>query len=274
MKTKIILLLALALVASSSLTWALNPSNKYKANPTDLKFEEQKIQTPDGVSLNSWYFPATRTSNKLIIVSHNGDGNMGDNIARIKSFVSLGFNVLCYDYRGFGSSSDFKIDNEIYLYSEFYKDFEAVYNYALKNFSKKIYLYGWGIGATISITMGYTKSHTYCIVADGAISRFEDLPSRFAQIGSRMLLGNEVTNRYKDPYTILNEVPSSNFRSILFIIGSKNYLFNEHDANALSSQVKDGNAEVYVMQNSRFSDSFKDSPAEYTRKVSQFLINN
>ena len=89
-----------------------------------------------------------------------------------------------------------------------------------------------------------------------------------------MSLGKEVTNRYKDPYTILSEVPSSNFRSILFIIGSKNFLFNESDANVLSNQVKDDNGEVYVMQNSRSSDCFKDSPAEYTRKVSQFLINN
>lgn len=274
MKSNKILLVLYISIVSTSIAFGLNPAKKYKTIPTNLKFEEQKIQTVDGISINSWYFPATRISSKLIIVSHDGDGNMGDNITRIKSYISLGFNVLCYDYRGFGSSSDFKIDNEIYLYSEFYRDFEAVYKYALKNYSKKIYLYGWGIGATISITMGYTKSHTYCIVADGAISKFEDLPGRFAKIGSRMTLENEVTTRYKDPYTILSEVPSSSFRSILFIIGSKNYLFNESDANALNNQVKDGYGEVYVMQNSRYTDCFKDSPAEYTRKISQFLINN
>jgi len=274
MKSKKILLILFLSIVSTSMTFGLNPSKKYKTIPSNLKFEELKIQTVDGFSINSWYFPATRTSSKLIIVSHDGDGNMGDNIARIKSYISLGFNVLCYDYRGFGSSSDFKIDNEIYVYSEFYRDFEAVYIYAIKNLSKKIYLYGWGIGATISISMGYTESHTYCIVADGAISRFDDLPGKFAKIGSRMSLGKEVTNRYKDPYTILSKTPSSNFRSILFIIGTKNYLFNENDAIALSNQVKDGNGEVYVMQNSRYTDCFKDSPAEYTRKVSQFLINN
>ncbi|MEQ6119987.1 alpha/beta hydrolase [Reichenbachiella sp. MALMAid0571] len=274
MNTKKTLLLFILLIASISLSLALNPSKEYKKYPTDLKFKEQKVQTPDGYSLNTWYFPSTRTSNKLIIVSHNGDGNMGDNVARIKSFISLGFNVLCYDYRGFGSSSDFKIDNETYLYSEFYKDFETVYNYALKNHGKKIYLYGWGIGATISITIGYTRSHTYSIVADGAISRFVDLPQKFFKIGSRMSLDSEVSSRYKDPYTVLSETPSANFRGILFIIGSKNYLFTENDANELKSQVKNGMAEVFVMQNSRFADNFKDSPSDYTRKVSQFLINN
>lgn len=274
MKSNKILLVLFLSIVSTSIAFGLNPAKKYKTIPTNLKFEERIIQTDDGISINSWYFPATRISSKLLIVSHDGVGNMGDNITRIKSYIALGFNVLCYDYRGFGSSSDFKIDNEIYLYSEFYRDFEAVYDYATKKLSKKIYLYGWGIGATISISMGYTKSHTYCIVADGAISRFEDLPSRFVQIGSRMSIGNEVTNRYKDPYTIVSESPSSNFRGILFIIGSKNYLFTESDANLLNNQVKNGNGEVFVMQNSRYTDCFKDSPAEYTRKVSQFLINN
>ncbi|MDP4680406.1 MAG: hypothetical protein NWS46_08580 [Cyclobacteriaceae bacterium] len=263
-------------VLNSSTGFSLNPSKDYKNTPykINVKFEEGRIQTPDGASLAYWYFPSSRLTNKLILVSHNGDGNMGDNLSRIKSLISIGFNVLCYDYRGYGASSDFTIDNNNYLYAEFYTDFESVYNYVVEKYSKKLYLYGWGIGATVTNTIGYNKPNTYIIISDGSVSKFSDMPVRFQQIGSRMRIDQNVLSQYKDPYTIFGTPPSPNFRGILFIIGSNDYLLTTQDMENLKGQVNTGSQEIYVLPNKNSWDNYRCNPNEYIRKLHVFLVNN
>lgn len=261
---------------SNTNSMALNPLKEYKNTPAkiNLKFEEGRIQTSDGASLVYWYFPSARITNKLIIVSHNGDGNMGNNLSRIKSLLSFGFNVLCYDYRGYGASSDFKIENETYLYAEFYDDFEAVYNYAVENYSKKLYLYGWGIGATITNTIGYNKPNTYTIISDGSVSKFTDMPARFKKINSRMSIHEDVLSTYKDPYTTFGNPPSPNFRGILFIVGSHDYLLTAQDMEDLKGQIKTGSQDIYIMPNKRSWDNYRSDPSSYIRRMHMFLVNN
>ncbi|MFT7037170.1 MAG: putative alpha/beta hydrolase [Cyclobacteriaceae bacterium] len=261
---------------SNTNSMGLNPLKEYKTTPAkiNLKFEEGNIQTSDGASLAYWYFPSARITNKLIIVSHNGDGNMGNNLSRIKALLSFGFNVLCYDYRGFGASSDFTIDDETYLYAEFYSDFEAVYNYAVNNYGKKLYLYGWGIGATITNTIGYNKPNTYTIISDGSISQFTDMPSRFKKINSRMSIHKDVLSTYKDPYTTFGSAPSPNFRGILFIVGSNDYLLTTQDMEDLKEQVKTGSQDIYILPNKRSWDNYRSDPSSYIRRLHMFLVNN
>lgn len=256
-------------------SFALLPSREYRHTPTGLKMkhEEKRVQTPDGTSILMWYFPSPRISNKLIIVSHNGVGNMGDNLARIRGLIALGFNVLCYDYRGYGASSDFSISDEIYLYAGFYEDFEAVYNYAVENYGRKIYLYGWGIGATVSITIGYTKVNTFTIVADGPVSKFSDMPERFSKIGSRMIIDPEVLASYPDPSTVLGGTPPINFRGILLIVGSHDHLFTPSDMEGLKAQIDHNNVQVHVVNNKRSIDNYNLDPIMYSRKIGSFFVN-
>lgn len=270
------LLLILFCLTLNISSYALLPSKEYRYTPGQLKmnYEEKRVQTQDGSSIMMWYFPSPRITNKLIIVSHNGVGNMGDNLERIKSFITLGFNVLCYDYRGFGASSDFSISDDVYLYAQFYKDFEAVYNYAVENYGKRIYLYGWGIGATVSTTIGYTKVNTFTIVADGPVSKFSDMPSRFSKIGSRMVIDPEVQANYPDPSTVLAGTPPINFRGILLIVGSNDHLFVPSDMEGLKAQMEHNNVQVHVVNNKRSTDNYSFDPTMYIRTVGSFFVNN
>ena len=262
-------------VSLSINAFALIPSSEYANTPAKakMKYEEQKVQTSDGASLTTWYFPSSRITNKLIIVSHNGVGNMGDNLNRIKSLVSYGFNVLCFDYRGYGSSSGFTISDDTYIYNEFYQDFETVYDYAAENYGKRIYLYGWGIGATISITIGYTKSYTNTIIADGPISNYSDMPEKFKKIGSRMSVDSDVISQQPEPFQVLSSTPTPSFRGILLIVGSHDYLFTKSDMEALEAQVKSDSKEVFVLENKGSRDNHKHNAHVYMRKIHGFLVN-
>src|ERR1035438_674041 len=125
MKSKITKFLSLAiLICIASGAIALNPSKEYKNMPDKygMKYKEAKIPTKDGASLNSWYFENPKKVPNYIIISSSGDGNMADNLEIISQIISAGYNVLAYDYRGYGKSSDFAIDKDVFIYPQFNTD--------------------------------------------------------------------------------------------------------------------------------------------------------
>jgi pimeloyl-ACP methyl ester carboxylesterase len=68
-----------------------------------------------------------------VVISGSGDGNMADNLEIVNSFLSAGYNVATYDYRGYGASSDFKIDPDLYIYPQFITDLNAVLDHLRKS---------------------------------------------------------------------------------------------------------------------------------------------
>ena len=156
---------------------ALNPSRTYSTKPDEygLRYEEVIIKTKDNMQLKGWFYNAPGESKKIIILSDDGDGNMADLIELASNFVSLGYNVLTYDYRGFGESSDFNINPKFYIYAQFEKDLTAAITYVRKHHSKlkQVDLYGLGIGAGLSISVGSNRSGINKIIADSPYSTLE-----------------------------------------------------------------------------------------------------
>ena len=72
---------------------------------------------------------------KYIIISSSGDGNMSDNLEIAAQFISNGYHVMLYDYRGYGKSGDFKINNDFFIYPQFVKDLQAACDYAHNHFT-------------------------------------------------------------------------------------------------------------------------------------------
>ena len=126
-----------SLVIAHCALFALNPSRTYKQLPDkyNMRYESHLVRTNDGIILNSWYFPAHTTTDKLILISHNGEGNMADYLRRVDQFLSLGYNVVTYDYRGFGESGEFDMDNNMYIYPHFQSDFEAMVDFCRNNYA-------------------------------------------------------------------------------------------------------------------------------------------
>src|SRR5438876_11579267 len=114
---KKIIISALLMSLSAGL-FALNPSREYKIKPTKygMTYKEEKVNTKDGATLNAWFFDSPKRTTNWVVVSASGDGNMSDNIELAGQLLSGGWNVCMYDYRVYGSSSDFQIDSDTYIY--------------------------------------------------------------------------------------------------------------------------------------------------------------
>lgn len=252
----------------------LSPKTVYKHTPHDwhMNYEKLTIPSSGGAQLHAWYFPSD-LGDQLMIISHDGVGNMGDYLERVKILVHYGFSVLIYDYRGFGASSAFKINNFQYVYKEFYDDFDAVYNYCEQRFHHELIAYGWGIGAGISIARGYQKEDIAGIIADEPFVDFTALKSRFTQINAVMTLPNGVENNDFNTITVVQKEPGKNLRGILYLHGSKNFLYSTEDMDQLLNATSLDIKELYQFDLASRMDNFTINESDYARQIYGFVLN-
>ena len=69
------------------------------------KFENVWFPSADGTRLHGWFLPASGKRPKgTVVFSHGNAGALGHHLGFVTWFLPAGYNVLMYDYRGFGSS--------------------------------------------------------------------------------------------------------------------------------------------------------------------------
>src|SRR5205085_6215734 len=131
MKMKSLFLLLTGTLFLNTYSYSLNPSREYKVKPEKygMVYKEEKVTTKDAASLNAWFFETAKKTTNWVVISASGDGNMADNIEICGQFLSAGWNVCMYDYRGYGASSDFPIDPDTYIYPQFLNDLNAMCDY-------------------------------------------------------------------------------------------------------------------------------------------------
>jgi pimeloyl-ACP methyl ester carboxylesterase len=92
------------------LRWLLNsllyfPARELAARPR-IAFADVEFASEDGEWLHGWWVPATG-SRRLghLLLLHGNAGNIGDRVPHVELLAAAGFDVLAFDYRGYGRSS-------------------------------------------------------------------------------------------------------------------------------------------------------------------------
>jgi uncharacterized protein len=70
----------------------------------DLAVEEVVFEAADGERLHGWWVPAQAQRRGHILLCHGNGGDIGDRIAPARLLTMAGFDVLLFDYRGYGRS--------------------------------------------------------------------------------------------------------------------------------------------------------------------------
>ena len=69
-------------------------------NHRDLAFETQ-----DGERVHGWWIEAQSAPLGCVLLCHGNAGNVGDRVPHAKLLTAAGFDVMMFDYRGYGRSS-------------------------------------------------------------------------------------------------------------------------------------------------------------------------
>ncbi len=200
--------------------YSINPEKEYKAVPSDygIIYKEISITTADGLVLKGWFYPAQDTSgiaNQIVgrilpvpeklktaprkyflqynkrlptIVICDGDaGNMSYLIFYAYHFFTKGFNVLTFDWRGFGGSSEWEMDKNFLCYTEFLTDYNSAIDY-VKSLSEvdtaKIGVMGFSTGAYLSFATFAQRKDISAFCGRALITSFDDLLSVLSTIDS------------------------------------------------------------------------------------------
>jgi uncharacterized protein len=80
-----------------------------------LEFDDLELRTDDGERLHGWWIPARAPTVGQVLLCHGNAGNVGDRVAHAALLCGAGFDVLLFDYRGYGRSSGRPSEHGTYL---------------------------------------------------------------------------------------------------------------------------------------------------------------
>jgi len=183
------------------------PTRDEPANPGKwgFVFEEISFPSADGTELHGWFIPPASGKPKgTVVFSHGNAGAIGHHLSFVLWLVEANYNVLMYDYRGFGKSAG-KVDRRGML-----DDVKAAFAYVGARTdvdAERLVSLGHSLGGAKSITAlaeGPIRG-LRAIIIDGAFASYQSM----ARIMVGQLGANLVTDEWapKDFIDKLAPVP-------------------------------------------------------------------
>jgi uncharacterized protein len=124
------------------------PTRQMHSNPKDysLDYEDVYFKTSDDIKLNGWIFKSNLKESKGTIVQFHGNAeNISTHYLSLVWLIRHGYNLITFDYRGYGKS-----DNNLSI-DGIYNDSIAAIEFALKTFpNDRIIIWGQSIGGIIA----------------------------------------------------------------------------------------------------------------------------
>lgn len=177
----------------------IRPDSVYVFMPQDfgLVYKEFQVKTTDNVSINVWFFPAQDTlsfstykkgstmknyqadiDKKPTIIICNADANsMCYHIGNVRYLCPNGYNVVTFDWRGFGKSQKWKFGKDMACL-EFLKDYDAVLDTVIQMKevdNQRIGAYSFSTGAYISFLELSLRSEIKALAVRGMFTSYKDI---------------------------------------------------------------------------------------------------
>ncbi len=140
--------------------------------PQKLNFKDDssiiKLITPNGEKISAKFFKNVN-ADFTILFSHGNAEDIFNSSPFFEDLSESGFNVLAYDYRGYGSSEGKPSEKNAY------EDIETAYNYLvneLKIAPEKIIIHGRSLGGSVSVDLAFRQICGGLIVESSFVSAF------------------------------------------------------------------------------------------------------
>jgi fermentation-respiration switch protein FrsA (DUF1100 family) len=222
-----------------------------------LRFlEDCWFTAEDGVKLHAW-FAKSDSALATLVMAHGNAGNLSHRLPVIRALRDAGFNVLMFDYRGYGRSDG--RPNEVGIY----RDGRAAFDYAVRRAdvdSTRVIVWGTSLGGAVAVDValqrpiaGLILESTFPSARDVARVAYPFLPAQF-------FLRTKLDSFSKIPRL---SVP------ILFMHGSEDSIIPLSLGRKLyeaASQPK----EFYLIPGADHNDTFWVGGKEYLERVRRF----
>jgi len=170
-RASLILPLFIVIVGCTDLVF--QPNHIHYNNPRELDkaFREVRITTPDGTLLRHWLFPASSPKGTVFFL-HGNAQNVSSHANSVAWLPHHGFNVLLFEYRGFGSNSGHPdLDTTMQDITTTFHTIRKIPSIA----GKPIILFGQSLGASIALYIASKpelKNHLCAVIAEAPFSDY------------------------------------------------------------------------------------------------------
>jgi fermentation-respiration switch protein FrsA (DUF1100 family) len=167
--------LALALGACTGVIF--QPMHELVLTPDQigLEYEQVEFAAADGVRLHGWFLPAQAPRRGSILFLHGNAQNISTHIASVAWLPADGFDVLLFDYRGYGESEGSPSLPGLHL------DFEAALEALLARPEidpDRVVVFGQSLGASLAITAlaaSPRRQQVRALIVEGAFTSYRAL---------------------------------------------------------------------------------------------------
>jgi fermentation-respiration switch protein FrsA (DUF1100 family) len=170
---------------------------EYDTTPADigLEYEDLILGTADGRSIAAWYVGRAGAKGSVIFC-HGNAGNMADRLYDIKLLTSQGYNVLIFDYAGYGRSEGRPTERATY------EDAEAVWRYLVEvrgESPQRVVLFGRSLGGAVAIELAQRHAPA-ALVVESTFTRLADVgQTHYPLLPVRLLLRHDYDSISKVP---------------------------------------------------------------------------
>jgi alpha-beta hydrolase superfamily lysophospholipase len=169
--------------------------------------------TADGIRLHGWFFKSTlQPESATVIFFHGNGGNISDVTWVGQRLAKRGFDVLLFDYRGYGAS-----DGELGAETELYADGDAALAFVVNEKHAeplRVVLYGQSLGTTVAADVASRQQVGAVIIESGLSSAsalagtaLPWLPSSLHVLGKNRFESAQKLTRVRAPILITHGDP-------------------------------------------------------------------
>jgi pimeloyl-ACP methyl ester carboxylesterase len=261
-------LIFILLISFNQSIFALRPDRVYPYRPDifGMIYKEFKIKTKDNIKINTWFFPAQDTlplsttiknpikreysviDNKrrpTIIICPADAGNMAP-LAQFAHYICVhGYNVVTFDWRGFGESDNWTIDETNLCYTAFFNDINAVVD-SIKHLSEvdtmNIGMFGFSMSAFVSFPVFNQRKDVKCFIGRALSTDYEGIRDYWAKKNKIVNIPSDYTNDFY-PKNIAGQISKPCF----LIVGELDSLTPPLMAQNIYSKLK-GEKEIWIVK--------------------------
>lgn len=240
------------------------PTKDMPATPNQrgLAFKDVLFTTADDVSLHGWFLPVAKGQQVkgTVVFSHGNAGSIGHHLGFVDWLPLHGYQLLMYDYRGFGKSAGAPSREGLI------RDAEAAFAYACSRddvASGKIYSLGHSMGGAKSIA-ALTRAKVpglRAVITDGTFASYEEMAEIMAGNFGKNLVSDEFA-----PRSLVAKLPAP----LLMVHGSNDEVVPISQGKSLFAAARERKT-FFEVKGGTHGDSLSRNHGEYRKKMLEWM---
>ncbi len=162
------------------------PSRALEQTPAHagLSYRDLELTTADGERLHGWWVARRAPALGHVLLCHGNAGNVGDRVLHAAVLTAVGFDVLLFDYRGYGRSSGRPAEQGTY------RDARAALACLLEQAEvdpSRIFYVGESLGAAVALELALARPPAGLVVLSAFTSIREMARKHYALIPAALV---------------------------------------------------------------------------------------